>query len=99
MYKTVLVAIFQCIWLASPQKAAERALLITVYELFLESISLYDALTAVSDHCKFYKLHLMDHSLCIDDRDHSAGNAVWRRRFNGIKIFGGALESVPAATE
>jgi len=35
----------------------------------------------------------------IDNRDHSAGNAEWRRRFTGIKIFGGALDSVPAATE
>ena len=35
----------------------------------------------------------------IDNRDHSAGNAEWRRQFTGIKIFGGALDSVPAATE
>lgn len=31
--------------------------------------------------------------------DHSAGNAEWRRRFTGIKVFGGALDAVPAATD
>jgi len=37
--------------------------------------------------------------LFVDYRDHSAGNAEWRRRFTGIKIFGGALDAVPASTE
>ena len=39
------------------------------------------------------------YNLWTDDRDHSAGNATWRRKFAGIKVFGGALDAVPAATQ
>lgn len=35
----------------------------------------------------------------VDGRDHSAGNSEWKHRFTGIKIYGGALDAVPAATE
>ena len=38
-------------------------------------------------------------SLWTADRDHSAGNAEWKQRFTGIKIFGGAFDAVPGATE
>jgi len=39
------------------------------------------------------------YNLWAADRDHSAGNAEWRRRFAGIKVFGGAIDGVSAATE
>lgn len=35
----------------------------------------------------------------VDGMDHSAGNSEWKHRFTGIKIYGGALDAVPAATE
>lgn len=38
-------------------------------------------------------------NLWTDDRDHSAGNAEWKQKYTGIKIFGGAFDAVPSATE